>query len=100
MQFYGEPLYERLIHFDEAKNLQIKLTVNTFREVEYLAIRKYYQDFMTEKWLPSKEGVTMALDFDNSRNLFIALAEILSLAETQEVIEETFGDLIRDIYVK
>jgi hypothetical protein len=100
MQFYDEPLYEKLIHFDEVKNLQVKLTVNTFRGVEYLAIRKYYQDFSTEDWMPSKEGVTMALDFDNSRNLFISLAEIMSLAESKEVIEETFGDIIRDVYVK
>jgi hypothetical protein len=100
MQFYDEPLYEKLIHFDEAKNLQVKLTVNTFRDVEYIAIRKYYQDFATEDWMPSKEGITMALDFDNSRNLFIALTEIISLAESKEVIEETFGDLIKDIYIK
>jgi hypothetical protein len=100
MQFYDEPLYERLIHFDEAKNLQVKLTVNTFRDVEYIAIRKYYQDFATEDWMPSKEGITMALDFDNSRNLFVSLAEILSLAESREVIEEVFGDIIRDIYIK
>lgn len=100
MQFYDEPLYEKLLHFDAEKNLQVKLTINTFRDVEYIAIRKYYQDFMTEEWMPSKEGITMALDFDNSRNLFIALAEILSLAESREVIEETFGDIIKDIYIK
>lgn len=100
MYFDEEPLYEKLIHFDADKNLQVKLTINTFRDVEYIAIRKYYQDFESEDWLPSKEGVTMALDFDNSRNLFIALAEILSLAESKEVIEETFGDLIKDLYVK
>jgi hypothetical protein len=76
------------------------LTVNTFRGVEYIAIRKYYQDFSTEEWMPSKEGVTMALDFDNSRNLFIALTEIISLAESKEVLEHTFGDLIKDIYIK
>jgi hypothetical protein len=100
MQFYDEPLYEKLIHFDEVKNLQVKLTVNTFRGVEYLALRKYYQDFATEDWMPSKEGVTMALDFDNSRNLFIALTEILSLAESKEVIEGAFGDLLKGIYIK
>jgi len=100
MDFYDPPLYEKLIHFDEVKNLQVKLTINTFRGVEYLALRKYYQDFDTEDWLPSKEGITMALDFDNSRNLFISLAEILSLAESKEVLEDVFGDLLKEIYVK
>ena len=41
----------------------------------------------------------MPLDFDNSRNLFVGLVEILSLAESKEIIEEHFSDLIQDLYV-
>lgn len=100
MDFTAPPLYEKLIHFDEAKQLQLRLTINTFRGIEYLAIRKYYQDFVSENWMPSKEGVNMPLDFDNSRNLFIALVEILSLAESKEVLEDQFGELIKELYVK
>jgi len=96
----GNDLYEKLIHFDEVKQLQVKLTVNTFRGVEYLALRKYYQDFYTEEWMPSKEGITVALGLENSKNLFIALAEIMSLAESREVIESAFGDIIKDLYQK
>jgi len=40
----------------------------------------------------------MPLDFNNSRALFKALAEILSLAESQEIIEEQFKDLIQELY--
>jgi hypothetical protein len=40
----------------------------------------------------------MKLDFDNSRELFTALVEILSLAESKKVIEENFKDLIDNIY--
>jgi len=100
MDFTAPAIYEKLIYFDEAKQLQLRLSINTFKGVEYLAIRKYYQDFLTEEWMPSKEGVTMPLDFDNSRNLFEALVEIISLAESQEVIEKQFGDLIKGLYVK
>jgi len=100
MDFTSPAIYEKLIYFDEAKQLQLRLSINTFKGVEYLAIRKYYQDFLTEEWMPSKEGVTMPLDFDNSRNLFEALVEIISLAESQEVIEKQFGDLIKGLYVK
>ena len=37
---------------------------------------------------------------ENSKQLFTALAEIISLAESKEVIEEFFGETIRDLYEK
>tara|TARA_Y100000389_G_scaffold36982_1_gene31364 strand:+ start:2619 stop:2921 length:303 start_codon:yes stop_codon:yes gene_type:complete len=100
MELYQAPeLYEKVIHYDEVKEIQTRLTISTFRGIEYLGVRKYYLDF-TEEWKPSSEGISMPLDFDNSRNLFIGLVEILSLAESKEIIEEHFSDLIKDLYVK
>jgi|TARA_B100001939_G_scaffold124348_1_gene107834 hypothetical protein len=90
-------MYEREIHYNEDKEQKIYLMVNTFKGKEYLHIRKYYQDF-DEQWKPSKEGVAMELDLDNSRELFTALVEILSLAESKKVIEENFKDLLDNIY--
>ena len=92
-------LYERLIHFDEDKNVQFKLMVNTFRGIEYLQFRKYYQDF-DEEWKPSVEGVSIPLDFDNSRELFAGLVDILSLAETKNVLEKEFKEQLDQIYLK
>ena len=89
--------YERVIHYDEAKQVQVRLTVNEFRGIEYLHLRKYYMDF-EEEWKPSTEGVAMPLDFYNSKELFSGLVEILSLAEAKQVIKEHFSDLIEDIY--
>ena len=61
--------YERVIHYDEVKELQVRLTVSEFRGIEYLSLRKYYLDFYTEDWMPSKEGVTIPIDFiPNSSN--------------------------------
>jgi hypothetical protein len=40
----------------------------------------------------------MELDFNNSRELFSGLLEILSLAESKEIIEEHFKDYIDEIY--
>ncbi len=88
---------EKVIHYNEAKELQVRLTINTFRGIEYLHVRKYYLDF-TEEWKPSPEGVAMELDFNNSRELFSGLLEILSLAESKEIIEEHFKDYIDEIY--
>ncbi len=89
--------YSRVVHYDEVKQVQVRLTVNTFRGIEYMHLRKYYMDF-DEEWKPTPEGIAMPLDFDNSRELFSGLVEILSLAEAKNVIEEHFSDLIENIY--
>ena len=91
------PLYEHIIHYDEEKQVQVRVSVNTFKGVEYLHLRKYYMDF-EEEWKPTPEGIAMPVDFNNARELFRALVEILSLAESKEIIEENFQDLIHDMY--
>jgi len=80
-------MYEKVIQ--ETEYEQIRLVVSTFRDVEYLSLRKYYLDF-EEEWKPTKEGITMPIDFDNSRNLFEGLVEILSLAESKTILEQEF----------
>lgn len=90
-----EEIYSRIIH--ETDDFQIRLTINRFRGVEYLHVRRYYLDF-SEEWMPSKEGVAMPLDLSNSKELFIALVEILSLGEQKQTIEEHFRELIEDMY--
>jgi len=98
MELYeAPPVYEKIVHYNEDKEIQVRLTVNTFRGIEYLHLRKYYLAF-TEEWLPSPEGIAMELDFDNSRELFAGLVEILSLAESKEILEEHFKDFIQEIY--
>ena len=89
--------YSRIIHYDRDKEIQIRLTINTFNNIEYLNFRKYYLDF-SEEWKPSKEGIAMPLDFENSREMFSGLVEILSLAESKSIIQDHFSDLIQDIY--
>ena len=89
--------YEHVVHYDEAKNEQVRLTVNTFHGVEYLHLRKYYLDF-EEEWKPTPVGIALPLDFNNSKELFRALTEIISLAESRQIIEENFGELIKEIY--
>ena len=91
------PVYEKIVHYNEDKEIQVRLTVNTFRGIEYLHLRKYYLSF-NEEWCPSPEGIAMELDFDNSRELFAGLVEILSLAESKEILEEHFKDFLDQIY--
>ena len=90
MELYETPpVYEKLIHYDEKKEVQVRLVVSTFRGIEYLHLRKYYLDF-NEEWCPTPEGIAMELDFDNSRELFAGLVEIISLAESKDILEEYF----------
>ena len=50
MDLYQAPeVYEKIIHYDEAKEIQVRLTISTFRGVEYLGVRKYYLDFDESK---------------------------------------------------
>ena len=78
---------------------QVRLTVNEFREQEYLHLREYFLDF-EEDWKPSNKGISIPLELDTSKELFIALSEILSLAESKQVLEDEFGQIIRDLYQK
>jgi hypothetical protein len=89
-------MYEKVIQ--ETEYEQIRLVVSTFRDVEYLSLRKYYLDF-EEEWKPTKEGITMPIDFDNSRNLFEGLVEILSLAESKNILEQEFKEILDQIYL-
>lgn len=90
-----EELYSRVIYV--ADHFQVRLTINRFRGVEYLHLRRYYLDF-SEEWKPTKEGVSMPLEIENSKELFIGLIEILSLAESKDVIISNFKELLEDIY--
>lgn len=91
----SDEVYSRII--EEFDHKQIRLTINEFRGVEYLHLREYYQD-LDENWLPSQKGVSVPLTIDNSKELFAGLLEILSLAESKELILEHFKELLEVTY--
>ena len=99
MKIHEAPeIYEKVILEKEGGTEQIRLTINEFRGVEYLHLRKYYQDFEGE-FKPSKDGVAMQLDFENSKALFEGLVEILSIAEAKDILETHFKDILDEIYL-
>jgi len=91
-------VYEKEIHFNEARHEKVFLMINTFRDTEYLHLRKYYQDF-DEEWKPTREGVALPIDFDNTKALFEALVEILSISDVKDVLETHFKEVIDKIYL-
>jgi hypothetical protein len=88
-------MYERIIYEDES--YQWRVTINVFRDIEYFHLRKYILDF-DENWVPIKEGVSFPLDLNNVKELFIAILEILSLAESKQAIQEHFKELLEEVY--
>ena len=89
-------IYEKVIQ--ETETEQVRLVINTFRDIEYLSIRKYFLDF-DEEWKPSKDGITMPIDFNNTRNLLAGMLEIVSLAESKDIIEQEFKTVLDQIYL-
>lgn len=92
-------VYSLVIQEDYDKLNQVRLTINEFHGIEYLHLRRYYLDF-DEEWKPSNEGIAIAIDFENCRQLLRGLVEIISLAESKEIIEEEFGELLSELYTK
>ena len=96
IDFSAPAIYEKVVQ--ETEHEQIRLVVSTFKDVEYLSLRKYYLDF-EEEWKHSNQGISMPIDFDNSRNLFQGLVEILSIAEAKNILEEEFKEILDQIYL-
>ena len=90
-------VYSKIILDEEFR--QVRLTVNEFRGEEYLHLREYYLGF-DEEWLPSNKGISISLELETSKELFAGLSEIISLAESKQVVEQFFGELIKDLYQK
>ena len=90
-------IFYRILNEDENGFNQLRLVVNRLRGIEYLHLREYYLDFDGE-WCPSPRGLATPLDLNTVSELLIGLAEIISLAESREIIEEYFGDIINNIY--
>ena len=92
-----DDIYERIILEQENKEIQWRLVVSKFRDTEYLHLRKYYLDF-EGTYMPTKEGACIPFELNSLSNLFEALVEILSLAESKGSIEKHFKGLIKDLY--
>ncbi len=88
--------YDKIIQ--QTEDEQVRLVVNVFRGTEYISLRKYYLDF-DEEWKPTRNGITMKVDFVNTRRLFEGLVEILSLAESKTILEDEFKDILDQIYL-
>lgn len=87
-----ELMYSRVLHEDMEKFFQWRVAVSEFRGKQYLNIRKWFLSFEGE-WLPSKEGASIPLSIVATAQLVIALGDILSEAEKEDlhpIVKEIF----------
>ena len=78
-------IFSRVIYYDPNKDIQVRVTVSEFYEGEYISIREYYMGFEGE-WLPGSKGVTLPLTLEVAASLFTAFCELISEAESEELI--------------
>jgi Transcriptional Coactivator p15 (PC4) len=89
-------IYQKILHTDDDKGKQLRLVLNTFREVEYLHIRKYYLSF-DEGYLPSKEGISMPGSISSVYALLDGLIEICSRAEGIDSLHKHLLDKLEEL---
>lgn len=92
----SEPLYEKVISENEDKNSQLRLVVSEFRDVQYLHLRKYYQDY-EGNWMPTKEGASMPYNLASTYALLDGLIEICANEEGKHAITVHFEQRLAEL---
>lgn len=92
----SEVLYEKIIFENLEKGFQYRLTVNEFRDVQYVHIRKYFLSYEGE-FVPTKEGAAIPATIQNTFALLDGLIEICSAEESIDSIAKHFEQKIADL---
>jgi hypothetical protein len=88
----GSIVYSKIIEENMEKVFQIRLVVNEFREVTYLQFRKYFLSYEGE-WVPSRDGVSMAISFENVYSIIDGMLDICAESEGEEIITKYFNKI-------
>lgn len=73
-------LIDVVLFENKEKQIQYRFTISEFRDVNYLSIREWYQDFEGH-YAPSSNGVTLPYSLHLTSSLYWGLASLLSKAE-------------------
>ena len=84
-------LIETVILENDAKGIQYRFTISEFRDVTYIGIREWYQDFDGE-FAPSNNGMTLPYSLHTTSRLYGALTSILSDAEVLDAVIQEAKD--------
>jgi hypothetical protein len=92
----SEVLYEKIIHENPDKEMQLRLVLNEFRGKQYLHLRKYFLSF-DDGYIPTKEGASMEATISNVYALLDGLLELVAKSEGIDGIEKHFSDKISNL---
>lgn len=90
--------YEKIIYENTDKGYQYRVTLNSFRDTEYLHIRKYFLSYEGD-WVPTKEGASIPATIQNTFALLDGLIDICSNAETVDSIVTHLSNKINNLKV-
>ena len=76
-----------VLHENLDKGYQIRITANSFREVDYIHFKKYFLSYEGE-WVPSKEGVSIPMSLQNMYLLLDTIHTVCSKHEKKNAIVE------------
>lgn len=88
----GSIVYSKIIEEHIDKGFQLRLVVSEFREETYIQFRKYFLSYEGE-WVPSKEGVSTIISFDNVYAIIDGMLDICSKSEGEEIITKYYNQL-------
>lgn len=92
----SEVLYEKIVSENIDKNSQLRLVVNEFRDVQYVHLRKYYQDY-EGNWMPTKEGASFPASIQSIYSLLDGLIEICAKEESAHAITVHFQNRLEEL---
>jgi hypothetical protein len=90
----NDPIFSKILHEDNEKCFQWRVTVSEFRGVQYFGVRKYFLSF-EGTWEPTKEGATIPLTIDGTLRLFLAISDLLSEAEIS-LVDSSLQQIIKE----
>lgn len=88
---FVEVLVEPVFYKSDYERVELRLSVDSYNRY-YFRFGKAFLDSMTMTWFPTREGATIPLSIENGQALMAAMAKILAVAETKEIIGQVYHD--------
>ncbi len=87
-------IYEKLVHQNDDKGIQIRLVLSRFRDEDSLHIRKYYLSYEGE-YLPSNEGIGIPTTIQSVYALLDGLLAICAREENIDGVVHHFYEVFK-----
>ena len=88
----GSIVYSKIIEENMDKGFQLRLVVSEFREETYIQFRKYFLSYEGD-WVPSRDGVSTIISFDNVYAIIDGMLDICSKSEGEEIIMKYYNKI-------